>query len=165
MKHFQTIKGAGYMNLKEVFDLAIQAEQNISVCYDEMNLAFQNESFSDEFTTLSKEEIDHRNLLMTGKNYLEEASDILSGKPKEIAKLRSGLTTVSKLIDRLRNRDIGLKEALNNLIELEKVFEKFHLIATVEVKDPSLKKLFEALSLGDKLHKARLVKIRSKYFI
>jgi len=71
------------MNTHEIFDLAIQAEEKLSECYKEISQLCQDKSISEELMILSKEEIDHRNLLITGTNYLNEAPDLFEKKQME----------------------------------------------------------------------------------
>jgi rubrerythrin len=45
---------------------------------------------------------------------------------------------------------------------LEMVFEEVHLNKVAEFEEPSMKQLFEALSNGDRAHRARLEKLVEK---
>lgn len=152
------------MSIHELFDLAIQAEERMSVCYKEMSQICQNESISKELMILSKDEIDHMNLLATGKNYLKEAPDIFGLKSERITELKIGLNKITRLIESVQKNRVNLEEALNDAVEIERLFEQFHLNKITEVKEPSLRSLFEALSAGDKDHKERLMKIITSFY-
>lgn len=147
------------MSINENFDLAIQAEEKMSQCYKEMMKLSQDEAISEELAKLSREEIDHMNLLITGKNYLKEAPDIFNLTKDRITELKIVLKRAIRLIDNVQNRNTGLEEALNDIVDLERFFEQFHLKSIAEIEDSSLKNLFEALSIGDKAHRERLMKI------
>ncbi len=73
--------------------------------------------------------------------------------------MTSALAKCSRLIEDCRKKNIHIEEALNDMVDLERHLEKYHLQKISEVNDDSLKKLFEALSSGDRLHKERLMKI------
>lgn len=147
------------MSVSENFDLAIQAEEKMSQCYKEISKLSQDEAISQELVKLSREEIDHMNLLKTGKNYLIEAPEVFSLTKDRITELKIVLNRASRFIDKVRNENIGLEEALNDIVELERILEQYHLRSIAEIEDDSLKNLFEALSIGDKAHKERLIKI------
>lgn len=152
------------MNSNDTFDLAIQVEEKMSECYKELSRFCQNESISKELMTLSKEEIDHMNLLTTGKKYLKEAPDIFNVKSNRIIELKAGLNRLIRLMDNVQKGDINIEEALNDTAELERLFEQFHLKTIAEVEDPSLKKLFEILSKDDRIHTERLLNILTSFY-
>jgi len=152
------------MAIKETFDLAIQLEEKMSGCYKEISRLCQEESLAKEFIRLSNDEIAHRNLLLMGKNYLEVAPDIFHLSRERIGEMENGLNKITKLIERTHDKNISLEEALNDAAELERLFEQFHLKTIVEVEDISLKKLFEALSADDKIHRERLINIIKGFY-
>jgi len=152
------------MAIEESFDLAIQLEEKMSECYKEISRLCQEESIANEFVRLSNDEIAHMNLLIMGKNYLKEAPDIFHLRRERIEELKIGLNKITGLIERVRDKKIALEEALNDAAELERLFEQFHLRAIAEVKDASLKKLFEALSVDDKTHRMRLINVMKRFY-
>jgi rubrerythrin len=152
------------MEIIEAFDTMVQLEKNMSECYREISQVCHDEEISKELMTLSKEEIDHMNLLATGKNYLKEAPDIFSLKSGRIAELSFIQNNMIKLISDIRDKKKNLIEAINDAAELERILEQFHLNRIAEVKDASLKKLFETLSLGDKEHKKRLFRVMESLY-
>jgi len=152
------------MAIEESFDLAIQLEEKMSECYKEISRLCQEESIANEFVRLSNDEIAHMNLLIMGKNYLKEAPDIFHLRRERIEELKIGLNKITGLIERVRDKKIALEEALNDAAELERLFEQFHLRTIAEVKDASLKKLFEALSVDDKTHRMRLINVMKRFY-
>jgi len=152
------------MNIQESIDLAIKMEGKMSKCYEELSQFCSDESISKELMELAKEEIDHMNLLITGKNYVSEAPEIFELKSDREVEMKEGLNRVINLINKIKNKKVNLTEAINDTFELEKLFEQLHLKTIVEVKDSSLKNLFEALSQGDKEHKKRLIEILKRLY-
>ena len=152
------------MSIEDTFDLAIQLEAKMSECYKAMSQLCQDESIANEFIRLSNDEIAHMNLLLMGKNYLKEAHDVFSLRRERIGELEIGLNKITGLIERVRDKNIDLEEALNDAAELERLFEQFHLRTIAEIKDASLKKLFEALSTDDKTHRMRLISVMKRFY-
>jgi rubrerythrin len=152
------------MKINEAFDTMVQLEKDMSECYKEISRICYDEAVSKELMTLSKEEIDHMNLLATGKNYLNEAPDIFKLKSGRIAELSFMQNNMTKLINDIRDKRKSLIEAINDAAELERILEQFHVNRIAEVKDASLKKLFETLSLGDKEHKKRLFRVMKSLY-
>jgi len=152
------------MAIEDTFDLAIKLEEKMSECYKEISRLCQDESIASEFIKLSNDEIAHRDLLLMGKNYLKEAPDVFSLRRERIGELEIGLNKITGLIERVRDKNVALEEALNDAAELERLFEQFHLKAIAEVRDASLKKLFEALSVDDKTHRMRLINVMKRFY-
>lgn len=152
------------MNIQESIDLATQMERKMSECYEELSQFCDDESISKELMELSKEEIDHMNLLITGKNYISEAPELFELKFDREVEMKEGLNRVMILIDKIKNKKVNFIEAINDTFELEKLFEQLHLKTIVIINDTSLKNLFKALSLGDKEHKNRLIEILKRLY-
>jgi len=152
------------MNIHETIDLATQMEEKMSECYRELSQLCSDEPISNELKELSREEIDHMNLLITGKYYVSEAPDLFELNSDREFEMKKGLNRVITLIDRIKNKKVSLAEAINDTFELEKLFEQLHLNTILEVKDASLEKLFKALSRGDKEHKKRLIEVLKKVY-
>lgn len=152
------------MSIDELFDFAIQLEEKMSECYEEISQLCQVRSISKELIMLAKDEIGHMRLLIKGKNYLNEAPDVFSLKSDRIPELKMGLHRLIRLINDLHDKRIDLEEAINDAVELERLFEQFHLKTIAEVNDPNLKILFETLSSDDKVHKERLLGILTSFY-
>lgn len=99
------------------------------------------------------------NLLAAGKNYLNEAPDLFGLKCERTSELSFMQNRIATLKEDIHSKKIGLIEAINDLAQIERQLEECHLSKIAEVKDASLKKLFDTLSLGDKEHKKRLFKV------
>jgi rubrerythrin len=151
------------MSVSETFDLAIQLEEKMSECYKAICKLCQDEAISKELVRLSYDEIAHADLLRTGKNYLKEVPDIFNLKSERMTELNTALNGIANLIESVREKNTNLKQAINDTAELERLFEQFHLKTIADVKDASLKKLFEALSTDDRVHARRLTSIMKTY--
>jgi rubrerythrin len=151
------------MTIEDTFGLAIQLEAKMSECYKEIAQVCQDQSISKELTKLSNDEVAHMNLLIMGKNYLREAPDMFSLESERTTESKTALNGIIKLIESVRNKNTTLRQAINDAAELEKLFEQFHLRTIAEVKDASLKRLFEALSTDDTVHTERLIKIITSF--
>jgi rubrerythrin len=152
------------MGIEETFDLAIQLEEKMSECYKAMGQLCENKPISKELTRLSSDEKAHMNLLLMGKDYLNGAPDLFSLRSERITEMKIGFNKIIGLIESVHGRKIDLEEALNEAVELERLFEQFHLKTIAEVKDASLKKLFRALSTDDKTHRERLINIVTSFY-
>jgi rubrerythrin len=147
------------MSISETFDLAIQMEEKMSECYREINKLCLDEAISKELLRLSYDERAHADLLITGKNYIQEAPDIFALKSETITQMKIGLNRITGLIENVHGKNINFEEAINDAAKLERLFERFHLRTIAEVKDASLRRLFEVLSTDDKAHTRRLLNI------
>ena len=144
------------MEILEAFNTMVQLEKSMSECYKEISRICPDEQVSRELMTLSQEELVHMNLLGTGKNYVNAAPDQFSLKSERIAELGLMQNRMVGLINDIHDKKKGLIEALTVAADIERVLQQFHLNGIAEVKDISLRKLFETLSLGDKEHIRRL---------
>jgi rubrerythrin len=158
------LEKGGNMSIEDTFGLAIQLEAKMSECYKEINKLCQDETISKELVRLSYDERAHADLLITGKNYLKEVPDIFSLKSERMTELKTALNGIIKLIESVRDKNTTLRQAINEAAELENLFEQFHLRTIAEVRDASLKRLFEALSTDDKVHAKRLMKIVTSFY-
>lgn len=144
------------MKMMAALDLAIQIEEKFYECYVAIRHNFPDETMDVELEKLAVEEVGHKNLLKTGKNYLLRAPQAF---PEEIdlePELQSGRDDLSALQNDLQTESLDLRTALERIYKLELKFEQVHLQTLAQVTDNSLKQLFEALSAGDKEHRERL---------
>ena len=154
----------GDMNINEVLDTAIQLEEIMSLFYHEICQLCHDQLMSEELIKLSAEEIAHKNLLITGKNYINATQSIIILKPKVIAKLKIGLKNISTLIQKIQNRKLNILSALQAALTIESSLYQYHLKIIDEVKDIALKRLFEILSTCDKAHEEKIQKFFSRTF-
>ena len=147
------------MELSKAIDTMVQLEQSMSDCYKAISLICQDEENSKELTVLAKEEIDHKNLLTAGINYLMQAPDLFAQKREGAGELSLMANRIATLISNIHSKKVGFMEAINDVAAIERQLERFHMNRIAEVKDDSLRKLLNALSLGDKEHTKRLLRI------
>jgi rubrerythrin len=139
------------MDIARFLDMGTDLENRISRIYEKISSLTNDESLSKRLISLSREELNHANILRTGKNYLSEMPDLFLGVQLGDEEIQEGLEDAGALLSEL---DIGLSfpEGLKRILQLEKRFEQIHLGISVEIGEPSLKKLFQALTKGDQNH-------------
>jgi rubrerythrin len=147
------------METNEAFDTFVQLEKMMSECYMEISKICNDESVSKELVELSKEEIDHMNLLKWGKDYLNESQNALVCKFERPAELSLVQDKIGTLINDIQEKKIGLMEAINDVTVLERIMGQLYLKRIAEVKNLSLKRLFDLLSLSGREHKRSLFRI------
>lgn len=140
------------MDVYEVFDQAIQIESKMADFYKEASTLCKDKSLSDELINLAQEEIDHMNLLITGKIYVSEAPEGFELNDEAVKLLELAQDSIQTLFTGLHDEKKNLELLINDALQLEKLFVKFHLKSIVNIKIPSLKQLFEALSRSDEMH-------------
>lgn len=138
---------------------AIDLENLIAEIYQLAAALAPDENIAGELTRLSGEERDHANLLRAGKNYHTRAPEAFGQPLITREELLSGLKAAQDLLVRIENKTLLLPQILGELIELESRFEKIHLHTLVEIRDESLKKLFQRLAGGDREHINRLARL------
>jgi rubrerythrin len=147
------------METNEAFDALVQLEKMLSECYMEISQICNDESIFKELVALSKEEIDHMNLLRWGKDYLNEAQNTLILKFEKLPELSLVQDKIGKLINDIQEKKTSLMEAINEVTALERILGQLYLKRIAEVKNASLKKLFDSLSLSGNEHKKSLFRI------
>ena len=147
------------METNEAFDTLVQLEKMISECYMEISQICNDESISKELVELSKEEIDHMNLLKWGKDYFNEAQNIFIFKVEKPAELSLVQDKIGELINDIQEKKTSLIEAINDVIVLERILGQLYLKRIAEAKNASLKRLFDSLSLSGNEHKKSLFRI------
>jgi rubrerythrin len=146
------------MELTELLDEAILLEKGFQSCYELLSKVSQDGT-AEELRKLAQEEKGHVNLLVTGKNYILNMSDLFGQETISDAELQLGLKAVAGLEEDLISRKTEFSQGLKKLYGLEKKFERVHMNTAVEFKDFSLKKLFEALARADAEHRQRLERL------
>ena len=141
------------MDILDFMDLGIKVEIKISALYElaARKAAILNPEFATQLKLVSQEEIGHANVLRMGRNYAVEMPDLFSRKNINISEVQKGFEEGELAMDKLSTEE-DLKTLLINLLDLEKLFERHHLMASVEIRDDSLKSLFVSLSKGDNSH-------------
>jgi rubrerythrin len=147
------------MNITKMLSQAIELELKVSECYEKMSQMTPYEALKLELKKLGKEELVHANLLRTGRRYASKDPDFFHDEHVSDQEIEDNLHLIGNLIQNIENKTITIDAALKKICELESRCEKVHMARIVETMDPSLKKLFEALSAGDREHTQRLEKI------
>ena len=99
---------------------------------------------------LSIEEEEHSREIQLALNLLSES--VVSGSKLDINTLTHSLNQITKLLAESKKTQISEKQALQSAFKLESSLHEAHLIQSLEFTDDSMKKLFSALSSGDKSH-------------
>jgi iron-sulfur cluster repair protein YtfE (RIC family) len=107
---------------------------------------------------MALEEKNHAEILRSGKNYIKLIPDAFGRQIMTASEVKTGLLMARSLLQTIRQKP-DLETQLKGLLELERRFEKVHLDTSVEIKDLSLKKLFQDLSQEDKTHIQKLEEI------
>jgi rubrerythrin len=147
------------MEANEAFDVFTQIEKMMSECYMEISKLCNDESISKELAELSREEIDHMNLLKWGKDHLDGAQNTVVCIFERPAELSLVQDKIGRLINDIQEKKTGLMEAINDVAVLERIIGQLYLRRIAEVKNISLKRLFDLLSLGGREHNKSLFRI------
>ena len=139
------------MEIATFLDLARELELKISELYRLASQSAIGGPLSSRLADISTEETNHANVLRVGKNYLIAAPDLFVGVSLNGGDIQDGLKQAETLSIELKE-GLALREGLKRLLGLEKRFERIHLATSLELSDPSLKKLFSSLSTGDQNH-------------
>ncbi len=140
-------------------DKAIRLETCFSECYEMMIQLGEGRGMGKDLRTLSYQEINHANILKTGKNFVIEEPDLFEQATPTDTEMDSGIGLTEDLLRKIRGRVIEFNTAIRELHELEKLFERIHMNVAVAVKEPSLEALFRNLSKQDAEHKRILERL------
>jgi rubrerythrin len=151
------------MGLISLLDLAIELEKKIGDCYDRMSGMATDEGLQKELMKLAQQEIDHANLLRTGRNFAIKNPEFFSKGAMENTLLENCLRVISELLNQLGDGTTTLKSALSRIVALEYFCEKAHISSLVHIEETSLKQLFEGLARDDAEHGERVWQLLQKY--
>jgi len=146
------------MRLTVTLNEAIELEERIQSCYGLLSKVAQD-GIADELRQLAREEKSHVNVLRTGKNFVIRAPDVFGQEMVSDTEIRLGIKAAADLEEGLKAQKMEYPQALKRVYDLEKKYEWIHLNTAVEVKDYTLKKLFEALARADAEHRQRLERL------
>ena len=146
------------MRLTVTLDEAIALEEKFSSCYEHLSRA-AGDGQSAELKILAREEKNHANVLKTGKNFVFRAPDLFGQERISDIEIRLGIKAAADLQDDLIAGKADFRQGLKRLHDLERRFERVHMSTAAEIKDFSLKKLFEALARADAEHRQRLERL------
>jgi rubrerythrin len=140
------------MEILKFLDLAVDLETQISLLYNTIAERSGDPPIATRLKALANEELNHANVLQTGKRYYKDLPNLFAGLNMESGEAEAGLLKARILHASLDQGRVPLIDGLKKLLELEKRFEKIHLATSAIITEPSLKKLFAALSNGDQSH-------------
>jgi len=151
------------MHVNEVLDLAERMEEGLSECYGSLAKLAKSDELRRGLERLAQEEIDHRNIIRTGRNYLFQAPEAFAQPAMRAEDLQEGLDRCRGLLERLEREKTTLNSALGDVFRLESIYEKVHLSTCLEINDEGLRKLFQALSQGDAEHRRSLEELVARF--
>ena len=140
------------MDIPKFLDLAVELELQISALYTALADLSNDPPVARRMNLPAKEELKHAAILRSGKQYYDAMPDLFVGIALEESELVNGVREIKSYILSLKKRNVLFVNNLKKLLELERKFERIHLGASVQVKDPTLKGLFINLSNGDNIH-------------
>ncbi len=144
------------MSVIHALSLAIELELKVSDAYRRLSELVVDGVVKKNLLTLSQEEVVHANTLRTGKSHATSQPEAFESERISEEQLSDNIALIDNLLKNLEDKRIGFEDALKRIRDLESRFERAHLNTLLEVKDPSLKQLFEALSSGDREHAWRV---------
>lgn len=147
------------MGISTLIIEAIDLENLVAEIYQQAAELAPSETISRELVRLAGEERDHANLLRAGRNYQARAPEAFGQARISKEELLEGIKAAQDLLARIENKKLLLPQILEELIRLEDSFEKIHLHTLVEIRDESLKKLFQRLAGEDREHLNRLARL------
>jgi rubrerythrin len=144
------------MSVIHALSLAIELELKASDAYRRLSGLVVDGVVKNNLLTLSQEEVVHANTLRVGKNHADSQPEAFESERISEEELTDNIALIDDLLKNLDDKGIGFEDALKRIRDLESRFERAHLNTLLEVKDPSLKQLFTALSSGDQEHAWRV---------
>src|SRR4030042_3223628 len=140
------------MDIPNFLDLAEALETQISLLYNTIAERSGDPPIAARLKALANEELNHANVLRSGKRYFKELPDLFTGIAIDENEAKVGLEEAKMLYASLSHGKIPLIDGLKKMLGLEKRFEKIHMGASVTITEPSLKKLLTTLTNGDQSH-------------
>ncbi len=139
------------MEIALFLELATELETRISKVYEKLSGIADNDPLAGRLLSMSDEEINHANVLRRGKDYLKEMPDVFRRVHVQEDELKKGLDEGEAFLAEL-DAGLSFQDGLTRLLEFERRFERIHLNVALEVGEPSLTNLFNALMAGDQDH-------------
>jgi rubrerythrin len=148
------------MNSERLFTLAGRLELAAAECYKRIDgLAVPDSDVAQDLKQLAREEVVHAQLLKTGKDFAASDPGLFDANILTEDDLNRYLAMAEQLIGDVERKAVMLPEALKRMLDLEVLMEQAHAATIVLYNDPAVKKLFMALSQGDKRHREMLEKL------
>jgi rubrerythrin len=139
------------MNLREFLDTAIRLEQAVAGCHQSLAEIVPDPESGEELRRMAHEETQHVSALRLGRDYVSKMPDLFGRQIVPCEALQEGLDGAEALLKDILTGH-GWRAHLLQLRELERKFESVHIDTSVEVRDPSLQRLFENLCREDRAH-------------
>jgi rubrerythrin len=140
------------MNVPEFIDLAEAIELRVSSLYELAAANTSDPPIANQLKRLSREELNHANILRTGRTYYESMPDLFSGLMMDETEAQEALKKAEEYLVQFRKEKLPILSQLKVMLDYEKRFEKIHMGASVKIKDEKLKELFNGLKEGDQFH-------------
>lgn len=147
------------LSVIRALSLAIDLELKVAEAYEKLSRMAVDETVKEDLTTLSREEKVHANLLRTGKHFVHSDPLLFANEKISEKDIGDHLKMIENFLKYVDDKILDLEDALRRMHDMESWFETVHIQTLLEVKDPFLRKLFEALSTGDRAHTRRLEKL------
>jgi rubrerythrin len=139
------------VDIPEFLIMATELEAQASKIYESLARLFSDPAVAKRLKSLASEELNHANILNTGKRYYQEMPDVFSGIRMRDDEIWTGIEE-AKNFQALLTPGHSLLDGLKKMLEFENRFERIHLGTSVEITEPSLKNLFVRLTKGDQSH-------------
>jgi len=146
------------MNIPDFLTAGAELELVASKLYGTLSNLSSDPGLAKQLRSLANDETNHANIIRRGKRYHEEMPDVFSRILVEDDEVQKGIEEGNSF-HALLVPGYSLLDALKKMLEFERRFEKVHIAASVEITDPSLKRLFMGLTKSDKSHIATLSKL------
>jgi rubrerythrin len=139
------------MDIPDFLIMATELETHASKLYASLAGLSSDPDLAKRLKSLANEELNHANILNTGKRYYQEMPDVFSGIRMRDDEIWTGIEE-AKSFQALLTPGYSLLDGLKKMLRFEERFEKIHLGTSVEITEPSFKNLFVRLTKGDQSH-------------
>jgi rubrerythrin len=147
----QRRKRRASMGIQDDLEAAIDLEMTISDCYKKLSRNAVRAEIASSLEKIGREEINHANILRMQKNLSPVMEDLFGEKAAAAGQIRTCLRQARDLSTALDgSRDF--EASLIDLRNLEIAIEKIHRHTAVDIRDESLRNLFDQLAGMDRAH-------------
>jgi rubrerythrin len=132
-----------------------EVEETLAQIYTELAVTVAAEqTLKNIWLAMADDEGEHAREIRMAVRMLKE--DIVVGEQVPDAEIRQLLAQARDLLAKVRQSDLGVKEALSLSLHLESDFRRVHVLCAVRFADEGLRRVFELLGRADQEHVARL---------
>jgi hypothetical protein len=143
------------MDIPEFLTMAAELEMLTSRLYESLAGLSSDGVLANRLKSLANDELNHANILHTGRKYYQEMPDVFAGITVEDDEIWAGIKE-AKRFQALLIPGCSLLDGLTKMLQFERRFEKIHVETSIKITEPSLKQLFVSLTRGDTSHIATL---------